>query len=253
MPTCTLPLDYQPPAQMLKGRCALVTGAGDGLGKAIALACAAQGAEVILLDRVVRKLEAVYDAICEGGHREPAIYPMDLEGAQPTDYEEMADKLGESLGRLDILVHNAARLGTITPLEHYDLVEWAKVMQVNLNAPFLLTRACLPLLHATGDARVLFVSDQVAVAGRAYWGAYCASKFALEGFMQLLAQEQEADQRVFISSIDPGRVRTQMRATAYPAEEREGLRLPHEVAGAFLYALGPHGRELHGHRLEIPE
>ena len=177
----SLDCDYHPAPDLLSGRTILVTGAGDGIGRAVALASATHGAEVILLDRIVRKLESTYDEIVAGGGPEPAINPLDLEGATPEHYDEMAQSQEAKLGGLDALIHNAARLGTLSPLQHYDALEWLKVLQVNLNAPFFLTQSCLPLLRIRADARLLFVSDEIVLEGKAYWGAYGVSKWPWRG------------------------------------------------------------------------
>ena len=247
----SLDCDFQPPTDFLDGRSVLVTGAGGGIGRAIALASAAHGAEVILLDRLVRNLEATYDEIVAAGGQEPALYPLDLEGAMPEHYDELANTLQENFGGLDALVHNAARLGALSPLQHYDPLEWIKVMQVNLNAPFFLTRSCLPLLRVREDARLLFVSDEVAIAGKAYWGAYGASKWGLEGLMQIAAEECESEGTVRVMSVDPGVTATSLRANAYPAEDRTVLPGPTTLHGGFLRLLGPEGRHLHGHRVAL--
>lgn len=242
--------DYAPPADLLAGRVILVTGAGDGIGKAVSLAYAAHGATVILLGRTVRKLEEVYDRIKSAGGPEPAIYPMDLEGAVPDDHRQLAQRIASELGRLDGLLHNAGRLGTLTPIEHYDPTEWLRVVQVNLNAVFLLTQACLPLLKRAGDASLLFTSSGVGRRGRAYWGAYSASKFAVEGLMQILADELEKNSSVRVNSINPGRVRTAMRAAAYPAENPAELRKPEDIVLPYLYLMGPDSRGVHGQALD---
>ena len=231
--------DYSPPADLLEGRIILVTGAGDGIGAAAAKSFARHGAIVILLGRTIRKLEAVYDAIGQSGGPQPAIYPMNLEGASPKDYQDLADTLDREFGHLDGLLHNAAILGTLTPLEMYDLELWAKVMQVNLNAPYLLTRACLPLLKKSEDASVLFTSSSVGHRGRAYWGAYGISKAAAGNMMQILADELEENTPVRVNSIDPGAVRTRMRAKAYPGEDPNIQPAPEEIMGIYLYLMGP--------------
>jgi NAD(P)-dependent dehydrogenase (short-subunit alcohol dehydrogenase family) len=245
-----IPDDYSPSPDLLAERVILVTGAGDGIGRAVSLAFAAHGASVILLGRTVRKLEEVYDRVVHDGGPEPAIYPMDLEGAGPDDHEQLADRVGEEFGRLDGLLHNAGRLGTLTPLEHYEPDEWLRVIQVNLNAPFLLTRACLPLLKRSGDASIVFTSSSVGRRGRAYWGAYSASKFGVEGLMQVLADELENDSRVRVNSINPGRVRTAMRAAAYPAENPAELCAPEDIVLPYLYLFGSDGRGVHGQALD---
>jgi len=245
-----IPADYIAPDHLLAERVILVTGAGDGIGKAVSLACAAHGATVILLGRTVAKLESVYDAVTAAGGPQPAIYPMDLEGAVPNDHRQLAQRVESELGRLDGLLHNAGLLGSLTPLEHYDPVEWLRVIQVNLTAPFLLTQACLPLLKGVPDASVLFTSSGVGRRGRAYWGAYSASKFAIEGLMQVLADELDENSRVRVNSINPGRVRTAMRAAAYPAENPAELLTPQDIVLPYLYLLGPDSRDVHGRALD---
>ena len=245
-----IPADYTAPDQLLAERVILVTGAGDGIGKAVSLACAAHGATVILLGRTVAKLESVYDAVTAAGGPQPAIYPMDLEGAVPNDHRQLAQRVESELGRLDGLLHNAGLLGSLTPLEHYDPVEWLRVIQVNLTAPFLLTQACLPLLKGVPDASVLFTSSGVGRRGRAYWGAHSASKFATEGLMQVLADELDENSRVRVNSINPGRVRTAMRAAAYPAENPAELLTPQDIVLPYLYLLGPDSRDVHGRALD---
>ncbi len=231
--------DYLPAPDLLKERVILVTGAGDGIGAAAAKSFATHGATVILLGRTVRKLEVVYDAIEQAGGPQPAIYPMNLEGASPKDYQDLAATLEREFGRLDGLLHNAALLGTLTPLEMYDLELWAKVMQVNLNAPYLLTRACMPLLKNSADASVVFTSSSVGHHGRAYWGAYGISKAAAENMMQILADELEENTPVRVNSIDPGAVRTRMRAKAYPGEDPNIHPTPDEIMDVYLYLMGP--------------
>ena len=238
--------DYQPRPDLLAGRVILVTGAGDGIGAAAAKACAAHGATVILLGRTTRKLEMVYDAIEQAGHPQAAIYPMNLEGAAPKDYDDLATTIEQEFGRLDGLLHNASLLGTLTPLGQYDIEQWAKVMQVNLNAPFLMTRACIDLLKKSEDASVLFTSSSVGRKGRAYWGAYAISKAANENMMQILADELESNTAIRANSINPGATRTSMRARAYPGEDPNTLPKPDEILATYLYLLGPDSKGVSG-------
>ena len=250
MNTDKIPNSYVARSDLLAERVILVTGAGDGIGKAVSLACAVHGATVILLGRTVHKLESVYDDIVTAGGPKPAIYPMDLEGAVPEDHRQLAQRVDAELGRLDGLLHNAGLLGTLTPLEHYDTLEWLRVMQVNVNAPFLLSQACLPLLKRAPDASLLFTSSGVGRRGRAYWGAYSVSKFAVEGMMQVLADELDENARVRVNSINPGQVRTRMRAAAYPAENPDDLLTPQDIVHAYLYLLGPDSHGVHGKTLD---
>lgn len=241
---------HTPPADLLANRIILITGAGDGIGRAAALACAAHGATVILLGRTIGKLERVYDEIEQAGHPQPAIYPMNLEGATPKDYADLAATLEREFGRLDGLLHNAAMLGGLSPMAHQDIDLWFKVMQVNLNAPFLLTRACLGLLMQAPDASIVFTSDQVGRRGRAYWGAYGVSKFGIEGMSQILAQELETNTHVRVNTLDPGAVRTRLRTLAYPGENALANPAPETIMPVYLYLLGPDSRGITGQQFE---
>lgn len=241
---------YTPPQDLLSDRVILITGAGDGIGRAAALACAAHGATVVLLGRTIHKLEDTYDRIEQAGHPQAAIYPMNLEGATPKDYDDLAATLSTEFGRLDGLLHNAALLGALSPIAHQDIELWFKVMQVNLNAPFLLTRACLGLLMKSPDASVLFTSDSVGRQGRAYWGAYGVSKFGIEGLSQILAQEMETNTTVRVNTLNPGPTRTRLRTNAYPGENALALPTPESLMPAYLYLLGPDSRGVTGRQFD---
>ena len=245
MTTCKI--DYQAPDDLLRGRILLVTGAGDGIGKAAALTFARHGATVILLGRTISKLEKVYDEIEAAGGPQPAIFPLNFEGATLKDYHDMAETLDREFGRLDGILHNAGLLGRITPFEQYNPELWEQVMQVNFNGPVWMTQALLPLLKASEDASLVFTSSSVGRRGRAYWGAYAVSKFATEGFMEVLADEVEHLGNVRVNSLNPGATRTQMRKQAYPGELPETLRTPEEIMPTYLWLMGPESR---GHNSE---
>lgn len=238
--------DYQPPAQLLKDRVILVTGAGTGIGRVAAKTYAAQGATVILLGRTISKLEAVYDEILAQGSPEPAIYPLNLEGASWPDYQSMADRLYEEFGRLDGILHNAAVLGRISPVQSYNPGLWQQVMQINFNGPVMMQQALIALLEQSEDASVIFTSSSVGRQGKAFWGAYAASKFAVEGFSQVLAQELENTSAIRVNTLNPGATRTQMRCDAYPAENPATVRAPEEIMGTYLYLMGPDSKGVTG-------
>jgi len=242
------PRQHSPAADEMRGRVVMVTGAGDGIGRAVSLALARAGAEVILLGRTVRKLEAVHAEIEKLGAPEASIVPLDLERALAADYEAVADAIDKRYGRLDGLLHNAALLGALTPIEQYDVPMFMRVMHVNVTAEFVLTRQLLPLLRASQDAAVLFTSSGVGNRGRAYWGAYSISKFAVEGLAQVLSQELESTSAVRVNLIDPGKVRTTMRRMAYPSEAPESLPTPESLTGPYLALLGPASRGITGQR-----
>ncbi|TNC82441.1 MAG: YciK family oxidoreductase [Oleiphilus sp.] len=235
--------DYQAPSGLLEDKVILVTGAGDGIGKAAALNFAQFGATVILSGRTTAKLEAVYDQIEQDGGNQPAIIPVNFEGAAEKDYFDIATSIEQTFGRLDGLLHNAALLGSLTTIEQYETEVWQRLMQVNVNAPFMLTKALIPLLRLSGDASVVFTSSSVGRKGRAFWGAYAVSKFANEGLMQVLADELDDDvddehHRIRVNSINPGATRTNMRASAYPAENPMHNPQPEDIMPVYLYLMG---------------
>jgi NAD(P)-dependent dehydrogenase (short-subunit alcohol dehydrogenase family) len=246
----TIAQNYRPQPDTLLGRVILITGAGAGIGAELAVSSAACGATVILLGKTISRLENTYDRIVALERERPSIYPMDLLGATPRDYEELANVLGKEFGRLDGLVHNAGVLGDRSQIEHYDPVVWAKTLQVNLNAPFLLTQACLPLLKISKDASVIFVSSGVGRKGRAYWGAYACSKFGIEGLSQILADETEKNTAIRSNCVNPGATRTAMRKVAYPGEDPESVKAPQEILSPYLYLLGPDSRGVTGQSLD---
>ena len=250
MPTDIELRSYTPPTGLLADRAILITGAGGGLGSALARACASLGANVLLCGRDVRKLETVYDAIVAAGGPRPSIAPLDMERADASHYAAVADGVRNEFGRLDGLVHAAALLGERAPIEHYDVVTWLKVMHVNVNAAFILTQALLPMLRVAPDASVVFTTSGVSARGRAYWGAYAASKFAVEGLMQVLADETDTSTNIRVNSVNPGGIRTAMRAKAFPGEVPDTLPAPDQVLGPFLYLLGPGGRGTTGRRFD---
>lgn len=245
-----LPAGFNP-AGALSGRNILITGASRGLGLAMARDCAAAGAQTILLAREVRALESLADEIEAAGHLEPVLVPCNLEAATHEHYEDIAKLLRDRFGHLDGLVLNAGMLGELSPIANYDPTVWARVFQVNLHSPFLLTRCCLPLLDAAGRSRVLFVSSAVGRQGRAYWGAYAASKFAVEGLMQVLADEVANEGRITVNSVNPGRCRTRMRAQAYPAENAELLPPPETLAPFFTFLMSAAANDLHGRQFDL--
>lgn len=244
------PADFVPGPDTLAGRRILVTGASQGIGRAVALACAASGAHLLLLGRDIRRLEQVAGEAAAHGHFEPLIVPLNLEGASLDDYRHVADLIRTQLGQLDGLVLNAAMLGELSPIEHYDPVIWARVFQVNVHSPFLLVQACLPLLKIGGDSSIIFTSSGVGRRGRAYWGAYAASKFALEGLMETLADELAPAAGVRVNSLNPGRTRTRMRAMAYPAEDPGTLPPPEAITPLYVYLLAAASAGVHGQRLD---
>jgi NAD(P)-dependent dehydrogenase (short-subunit alcohol dehydrogenase family) len=224
--------------------------AHQGLPPVAACQFAAYGATVILIGRTIQKLEQVYDAIETAGGAQPAIYPICLEGAAEKDYEDMRDRLEETFERLDGLLHNAGVLGQRTPIVNYKLSTWQKVMQVNVTAEFMMTQALLPLLEKSDNASLIFTTSGVGRIGRPFWGAYAVSKFATEGFAQVLANELDETSNIRVNCINPGPTRTQMRATAYPAENPSSVKTPEDIMPIYLYLMGGDSKGLTGQSLD---
>lgn len=241
---------YSARPNLLADRIILVTGAGRGIGAAAARTYAAHGATVLLLGKTEANLSAVYDEIEAAGHARPVVIPFDLESAQPAQYSELAAMIENEFGHLDGLLHNASIIGPRTPLEQLRGEQFAQVMQVNVNATFMLTSALLPLLKLSRDGSVVFTSSSVGRKGRAHWGAYGVSKFATEGLMQTLADELEGVAPVRSNSINPGATRTAMRAQAYPAETPETNPAPDEIMPVYLYLMGPDSTGINGQALD---
>lgn len=232
-----------------------ITGAGDGIGRALAVGAARLGAQVVLIGRNVRRLEAVEAEIAALGaqgdpNREASIAPLDLEKALAGDYDRLAEAIVQRYGRLDGLVHNAAVLGVLAPIEHADMRNWCRVLHVNLTAAFALTQVLLPALRTSGDASVIFTSSSVGRRGRANWGAYAVSKFGVEGLGQVLADELEGNSAIRVNVVNPGPTRTRLRRQAYPAENVEVLPMPAEVIQPYLWLLGPASRGVTGQSLD---
>lgn len=241
---------YTYPDDLLHDRVILISGATAGVGRALAIHAAGHGAQVILHGRSVPRLEKIYDEIeaIDSAPR-PSIAVMDLASADSDAYRTLADSLNDEFGHLDGLVNNAGILGERFSIEQYDAAMWQQVMHVNVTAAFALTQVCLPLLHKSDDASVIFTSSGVGRQGKPFWGAYAVSKFATEGLSQVLASEQEHG-KLRVNCINPGAVRTEMRRAAYPAEDRDALKRPEDVLPTYMYLLGPDSKGVTGQSLD---
>jgi NAD(P)-dependent dehydrogenase (short-subunit alcohol dehydrogenase family) len=245
-----IPKQFTPDPDLLAGRVILITGAGSGLGKALAVESARAGAGVILSGRNLPKLERVYDEILALGCPQPAIAMLDLAAATAVDYDNLAKTIGDEFGKLDGLVHAAGILGDRTPLEQYDVPTWCKVLHVNLTAPFILTQVLLPNLRKSADASIIFVSSGVVKNPRPFWGAYAVAKSGLESVRSMLSQELDGEPNIRVNSVNPGRMRTAMRAAAYPAEDPNTVPTPASLSGPFLYLLSARSRGIDGQYIE---
>jgi NAD(P)-dependent dehydrogenase (short-subunit alcohol dehydrogenase family) len=220
----------------LDGRVALVTGASRGIGRAVAKRFAAEGAKVILLARTVGALEEADDEIRSAGGS-ATLVPLDL--SDPDQIDRMGQALYQRFGRLDILVGNAAVLGGLSPVGHFPAHDWLRVMTVNLNANWRMIRSFDALLRQSAAGRAIFVTCGVARQAPPYWGAYAASKAALETMVLTWAAEVAAISALKINLIDPGIVRTRLRAEAFPGEDPQQHPPPDAVTDAFVELASP--------------
>ena len=239
-----------PAADSLRDRVVLVTGATGGLGRATSLAAAAAGATVVLLGRKVRPLEALYDDIERLGAAQPAVYPMDLAGATPRDYADLAASIERECGRLDGVVHAAAHFDGLQPFDQQKPEEWMRTQQVNVTAPFQLTQACMPLLRQRDDAAIVFVLDDPLRTGKAFWGGYGVAKHALAGLASIVHEETE-NSRVRTHALLPGPMRTVLRRAAYYGEDTLMHPEPDHAAGFVVWLLGADGAVMRGKTLDL--
>ena len=232
-----LPRTLEPAKCDLRDRVVLVTGATGGLGRALSLAGAAAGATVVLHGRVVRKLESLYDEIKRAGYPEPTILPLDLAKASADDFANVASALEAQLGRLDALVHTAAMLGSLGPIEHQSFDSWLALLRVNVAAPMGLTRAMIRLMNASPDASVVFTLDNRGIEPRAYWGGYAVTKAAVAALARELADEWENRLRLRVNAVVPGPMRSPLRTQTHPAEDKSTLPMPDALVPLYLHLL----------------
>lgn len=230
--------NYQAPHQHLKDRIILVTGAGQGIGRTTALAFAAQGATVILLGRKQSKLEEVHDEIVAAGYPQPVIFPIDLAKAGEAEFKAMAEGIHQQLGRLDGILHNAARFDNLSPLEIQNAEQMTGMYKVNVLAPFLITKYCLPMLKRAPDASVLFTSTTAAHHPAAFWGAHAISKNAAETMAAIWAEEMSTFPSVRINTVIPGPVQAPQRRKSHPGEITENLPQAEAIMPLYLYLMG---------------
>ena len=242
--------NYKADKNDFKDKVIMVTGAADGIGKAVTIALAEQGATVLMLDKKSRHLEKLFDEISDRGFQEPIILPIDLMEVTPESATELAQAIHDEIGKLDGLLHNAAELGSPSPLDQYDMEYWNSVMHTNLQAPYILTRALLPLLKQDYKTNILFTSADVGRHPQAYWGAYSIAYAGLEAQMTLWAEELESVSNISVNSIDPGPVRTSFRRRSHPGESQESIKPPSTITTAYLKILS-NKNNLHGEKITL--
>lgn len=242
---------FVPPENCLDGKTILVTGAGDGIGRVAALTYARYGATVLLLGRTSSKLEYVYDEIESFGGKQPAMLPMNLEGATYAEMQQLEGLISKEVGQLDGILHNAGMLGQLTPLEMYDVDIFAQVMKVNFTATFMLTQALLPLLKDADHGSIVFTSSTVGTHPRAFWGAYALSKQAVEGMSDIFTQETQNTTNLRFNCVNPGGTRTNMRAHAYPGENPMSLKTPEDIMAGYVCLMSDASIGVRGQVVEL--
>ncbi|WP_257019952.1 YciK family oxidoreductase [Psychrobacter sp. BI730] len=243
--------NFVPSSNCLDGKTILVTGAGDGIGRVAALTYARYGATVLLLGRTSSKLEYVYDEIESLGGKQPAMLPMNLEGATYAEMQQLEGLINKEVGQLDGILHNAGILGQLTPLEMYDVDTFAQVMKVNFTATFMLTQALLPLLKDADHGSVVFTSSTVGTHPRAFWGAYALSKQAVEGMSDIFTQETQNTTNLRFNCVNPGGTRTNMRAHAYPGENPMSLKTPEDIMAGYVCLMSDESIGVRGQVIEL--
>ena len=236
--------------QNLQDKIILITGAGDGMGKAAAIEYASQGASVILLGREIKNLEKTHEIIISKNTPSPMISLMDLSKADGNDYQELADNLINKYGRLDGLLLNAAILGDRSPISQYDVSTWVNTIHVNLTSQFILTKSLLPSLEKSKSASVIFTTSGVGKIGKAFWGAYSVSKFGVEGLCQILTDEYQNDKTIRFNCINPGAIQTKMRKSAYPLEDPKKLLTPEDILDKYVWLMSDSSKEVDGQSID---
>lgn len=227
-------INYPEVSDLLKDKVILITGAGNGIGKAVSIAAAKHGATVVLIDRDLASLNITYDEIIEASNTQPVIFQLDLKTLDDEKSLELLGGIYNEFGKLDAILHNVGIIDNISPYEHFATENWQEVFHVNVHAPFILTKNSLPLLRQSTSPSIIFTGSEQGLNAKAYWGPYAASKFATEGMMQTLGDELEHE-NIKVNLIDPGIVATKLRASIFPGEDPRTLAMPEEITDIYLY------------------
>ena len=220
---------------MMEGKTILITGANRGIGKSLAKNFSNIGANVILLGKNEDSLNEVYDEIISCTKTKPLIIESDLNLLDLDGAHQIKKAIVNQYGVLDGLIYNAAKLGKMTSIEDYKDGLWKEIINTNLNSSFLIYKELIPILKAAPNGRIIFTSSGVAEAGKAYWGAYSVSKFAVKGLAEIMRDELDSTTNIKVFNYDPGATKTSMRASAYPGEDPNNLKDPDKLFGDYLW------------------
>ena len=219
----------------MKNKVILITGANKGIGKTLSLEFSKMGVNIVLLGRNEESLDSVYDEIITTTSTKPLIIKCDLSDIDNKSAKQINDEIMGVYGRLDGVIFNAAKLGKMSTIEDYEEDIWKEVFNINLHSAFIISKEILPVLKAAPNGRIIFTSSGVAEVGKAFWGAYSASKFAVKGLAEILRDELDTTSNVKVFNYDPGKTRTSMRALAYPAENPQDLKEPKVLFNDYLW------------------
>ena len=219
----------------MKNKVILITGANKGIGKMLSLEFSKMGVNIVLLGRNEESLDSVYDEIITTTSTKPLIIKCDLSNIDINSAKQISDEIMGVYGRLDGVIFNAAKLGKMSTIEDYEEDIWKEVFNINLHSAFIISKEILPALKAAPNGRIIFTSSGVAEVGKAFWGAYSASKFAVKGLAEILRDELDTTSNVKVFNYDPGKTRTSMRALAYPAENPQDLKEPKVLFNDYLW------------------
>ena len=219
----------------MKNKVILITGANKGIGKMLSLEFSKMGVNIVLLGRNEESLDSVYDEIITTTSTKPLIIKCDLSNIDINSAKQISDEIMGVYGRLDGVIFNAAKLGKMSTIEDYEEDVWKEVFNINLHSAFIISKEILPALKAAPNGRIIFTSSGVAEVGKAFWGAYSASKFAVKGLAEILRDELDTTSNIKVFNYDPGKTRTSMRALAYPAENPQDLKEPKALFNDYLW------------------
>ena len=239
--------------ESLNNKTIVISGASSGIGRQAAKSFSEFGANLVLMGKDQYKLESLFDEIKAEYSKEVIIHPLDFEIAQESDYEAILQAIKSEFPKIDGLLNNAGILGEKKSLEQFNYSTWSRVLKINLDSSFLLTKHLMPLMRKSKNGSIIFTSSGVGRVGKAYWGAYSISKFATEGMMQILSEELENTSNIRVNCINPGPVRTEMRESAYPAEDPEKNPLPAEIMKLYLYLMSDDSLGVNGQSIDAQE
>lgn len=235
--------EYLTTKDLLKDKYVTITGATDGIGKAISIACASHGARLLLLAKNENKLNSLLRELSQLSDQPHQSYLLDLSTAGEIDYIKLAEFIASQETPLDSLVINAGYIEALQGLRNFQLDNWLRTITINQHAPFLLTRSCIPSLELSKDPTIVFSTHECT---KAYWGAYGVAKSAQLGMMKILADELDGDKPIRVNGVDPSPVGTKLRTTNYPGLNPQSFPSPDEVVAPYLYFIGPDSKGVTG-------